>query len=161
MSASNYLLTLLNVLLWIILFYTRLMFVKTHALIVFVFLVMMFSLRINISFLLMLYLCLKLPFFLILMIWLLLMGTSNLDLNKSGEGRFYPFPRLIRHLSLFKLFLHLVIRINKIPCRSTRVSHPSNRYDFSHKYFHATISSIPISSCYSKAVKHDCCVRRW
>ena len=42
------------------------------------------------------------------------------------------------------------------PRRSTRVSHPPDRYGFSHTSFNATLSSISIPTCFSKAVKHEC-----
>ena len=42
-----------------------------------------------------------------------------------------------------------------VPRRSTRVSHPPDRYGFSHTSLNVTLSSIPIPSSYFEAAKHD------
>ena len=67
MNNINFLLNLLNVHLCDMAFNTKVMFVIIHALTNFVFLVMLFSLKINHSSLLMLRLCKRYMFFLILM----------------------------------------------------------------------------------------------
>ena len=67
MNDINFLPNLLNVHLWDIAFRTKVMFVMIHALTNFVFLVMLFSLKINHSSLLMLRLYKRYMFFLILM----------------------------------------------------------------------------------------------
>ena len=67
MNVINFMLNLLNVHLWDIAFRTKVMFVTIHALTNFVFLVMLFSLKINHSSLVMLLLCQRYMFFLILM----------------------------------------------------------------------------------------------
>jgi len=42
-----------------------------------------------------------------------------------------------------------------IPHHSTRLSHPLDRYGFSPTSFQATLSSIPILTCYFEAIKHE------
>ena len=71
----------------------------------FVFLVMLFSLKINSSFLLMLSLHLSHLFFLLLMRSILLLRGLSLDLFIHDNVQLCRFLNLTRHLSLLKLFL--------------------------------------------------------
>lgn len=99
-----------------------------HVLTNFVFLEMLFPLRISISFLLMLSHLLFLLFFLLLRICHLLLSGSNLESENSS--RFAPL---------------------KPTRRSTRVSRTPNWYGFSF-----TLSTISVPTCYSQASKHEC-----
>ena len=45
------------------------------------------------------------------------------------------------------------------PCRSNRISRPPDRYGYSPTSLTATLSSIPIPTCYSQAVKDVCWVK--
>ena len=45
---------------------------------------------------------------------------------------------------------------NVIPRLSFRITHPLDRYGFSHTSLHTTLTTVPIPSCYSEAAKHDC-----
>jgi hypothetical protein len=85
-----------------------------------VYLVMLFSLRINLSFLHMLSHCLRLVFYLVLMNCLLCLNGSNLEWRILDVNRLCPFLRLTLHLRLFRplllrlthhlrQFLHLVL----------------------------------------------------
>jgi len=67
MNVTNSLFSLLNVSLWVIVFHTKVMFAMILVLTNFVYHVMLFSLRINVSFLHMLSHCLRLVFYLVLM----------------------------------------------------------------------------------------------
>lgn len=40
--------------------------------------------------------------------------------------------------------------------RSSRATRPPEWYGFSHKSLHTTLADIPIPTCYSEAVKHEC-----
>lgn len=40
--------------------------------------------------------------------------------------------------------------------RSSRATLPPERYGFSHKSLHSTLADVPIPTCYSEAVNHDC-----
>jgi hypothetical protein len=67
MNITNFMLNLLYVPLWVIVFPTKVMFSRILILTNFVYLIMLFSLRINVSFLHMLSHCLRLVLYLVLM----------------------------------------------------------------------------------------------
>lgn len=82
----------------------------THYLTDFVFLIMWFFENQS-FFLFMLHLCLKSLIFLTLMPLLPLLSASNLDLCMNDDGHLRPLLSLICHLSLIKLFFHMMLQI--------------------------------------------------
>jgi hypothetical protein len=79
MNVINFLLSLLNVPLWVIVFLTKVMFALILVLTNVVYPLMLFSLRINVSFLHKLSHCLRLVFYLVLMNCLLCLNGLNLE----------------------------------------------------------------------------------
>jgi len=110
-NATNCLLNLLDALIWVIVFLTKVMFTIIHALIDFVYLVMLFSLKINIFFPLMLHPFLRYLFLHTLMTCLLLLNDSSLDLCMNDNAQLYLFLIPTRHLSLFRRCLSWLSRI--------------------------------------------------
>ena len=130
------------------------MFDMIHALIDFVFPVMLCSLKISHSFLLLMCLCLQRLFCLNL--------TPPIDRFKSGlvyERRRPTVP--LPEPGPPSEPAHTESSTGDptttpVPRRSTKVSRSPDRYGFSHTSLHVTLSSIPVLSSYSEAAKHDC-----
>ena len=111
MNAIKCLLNLLDAFLWVILFFTKVMLVMIHALKDFVYLIVLFSLKINISFPFILHLHLRYMFFHTLMTCLLLLNCLSLDLCIDNDTQPCLFLSLSRHLSLFRQCLLWLSRI--------------------------------------------------
>jgi len=155
-NTTNCLLNLLDVLLRVIIFLSKVMFAMIHALIDFIYLVMLFYLKINISFPLMLRPCLRYLFFHTLTTCLLLLNSSSLDLCMNDDAQLCLFLSPTRHLSLFRWCLLWLSWILALFLGILRFSRPPNWYGFSLTSFHSTLSFIPIPTCYFEAVKHEC-----
>lgn len=138
MSTINFLLNLLNVLLWVIICHTKVMFAMIHVLTDFAFLIMLFSLKINFSSLLMLSLCQSNLFFLILLRLLLFLNDLSLDLCINDTKRPSLQPQMSFHNAFSELNVHLMGMDSLI------------------HLFTLLMTTVPISSCYSEAIKHDC-----
>ena len=111
MNAIKCLLNLLDALLWVILFFTKIMFVMIHAFKDFVYLIVLFSLKINISIPLILHLYLRYMFFHTLMTCLLLLNCLSLDLCIDNDTQLCLFLSLTHHLSFFRRCLLWLSRI--------------------------------------------------
>jgi hypothetical protein len=109
MNVINFLFSLLNVPLWVIVFLTKVMFAMILVLTNVVYPVMLFYLRINVSFLHMLSDCLRLVLYFVLMNCFLCLNDSNLEWCILDIDQLCPFLRLTLHLKLFRpLLLRLI-----------------------------------------------------